>query len=53
MSLIIFILVVVVVLALALWALSLVPIPAPANWILQVFAVVLAILAIGNRAGLF
>jgi hypothetical protein len=53
MSILILILVVVVLLALALYAIQKMPIPSPLNWILQVVAIVIAILVIGQRAGLF
>lgn len=53
MSILVLILVVVVILALALYAIQKMPIPSPLNWILQVVAVVLAIIVIGQRAGLF
>lgn len=53
MSLILFALIVILILALAIWAIRLLPVPQPVNNILQVLAIVLAILAIGHRAGLF
>jgi hypothetical protein len=53
MSILIFIIVVIVLLALALWAIRMAPIPSPLNWILQLVAVVIAIIVIGQRAGLF
>lgn len=53
MGIILLIIVVLVLLALALWALRVAPVPAPLNWILQLLCVVLAILFIGSRAGLF
>ncbi len=53
MSLIVLIVVVVILLALAIWGIQTAPIPAPLNWILQLCAIMLAILVIGHRAGLF
>ena len=53
MSILILILVVVVLLALALYAVHKMPISSPLNWILQVVLVVIAIVVIGQRAGLF
>lgn len=53
MSLILFIIVVVILLALVLWAIESAPLPAPTNWILRVLAIVLAIVVIANRAGVF
>lgn len=53
MSLLIFIIVVVVLLALAIYAIRLAPLQAPFSAIIQALAVVVAILVIANRAGLF
>lgn len=53
MTLLIFVVIVVVLLSLAIWAIRLLPIPSPINSILQVVAIVIAIVAIGNRAGVF
>lgn len=53
MSILIFIIIVLVVLSLAIWVIRLLPLPAPINTILQVIAVIMALVAIGNRAGLF
>lgn len=53
MSILVFTLVVVVILALALWAIQTAPIPAPLNWIIQLLAIVIAIVLIANRAGVF
>ncbi|CAN7459702.1 hypothetical protein LJR164_003031 [Phenylobacterium sp. LjRoot164] len=53
MSILILILVVVVLLALALFAVQKMPIPSPLNWIIQVVLIVLAIIFIGQRAGVF
>ena len=53
MAIIIFIVVVLVLLALVLWGLRTAPIPPPLNWILQLLAILVAVLVIGHRAGMF
>ena len=53
MSILILVLIVLVVLGLALWAVQKTPIPSPLNWMIQVILIVVAIVFIANRAGLF
>lgn len=53
MSILITVLIILVILALVLWVIRMLPLPSPLNWIIQILAVVIAIFAIGNRAGLF
>jgi len=53
MNILIFVLIVVVLLALALFAVQKTPIPSPLNWIIQVILIVIAIVFIGQRAGVF
>lgn len=53
MSLLIFIIVVLVLLALVLYAIRLAPLEQPISWIIQALAVVVAIVLIGQRAGVF
>ncbi|WP_309643358.1 hypothetical protein [Phenylobacterium sp.] len=53
MSILILVVIVIVLLSLAIWAIQKMPIPSPLNWILQVIAIVIAIIVIGQRAGLF
>ena len=53
MSILVFIIVVVVLLGLAIWALQKMPVPSPLNWILQVVAIIVAIVVIAQRAGIF
>ncbi|WP_300574326.1 hypothetical protein [Phenylobacterium sp.] len=53
MSLLITIVIILVVLGLALYAARLLPIPAPLNGIIQALLVVIALVVIAQRAGLF
>jgi hypothetical protein len=54
MTLVIFIIVVLVVLALVLWAISYLPmIPANIKMLLNVLVILLAAVAVANKAGLF
>ena len=53
MSLLITIVIILVVLGLALYAVRLLPIPGPLNGIIQAVLVVIALVVIAERAGLF
>ena len=53
MSLLILIVIVLVLLGLALYAVRLLPIPAPLNGIIQAVQVVIALVVIAQRAGVF
>jgi len=53
MSILIVVLIVLILLGLALWAVQRMPIPSPVNWMIQVILVVIAIIFIAQRAGIF
>jgi hypothetical protein len=53
MSLLVYAFVVIILLALVLYGIRLAPIEAPFSLILQLIAVVIAVLVIANRAGMF
>jgi len=53
MNLILFAIIVVVLVALLVWALDYLPLPAPFNGIIKFLVILLGVLAIAHRAGLF
>lgn len=53
MTLLVFALVVVIVVALAVWAIRSIPMPSPLNVVCTVAAILIGVLVIANRAGLF